>query len=572
VENHSLILKNGIVYDPRNGVKGEKKDIFIQNGKIVEDLDERKAKVLDVSNQLVYPGGVEIHAHIAGGKVNVGRMLRPEDRRKLEMAKTPLTRGGAGFANPTSFMTGYLYSQMGYTTTFTPAMPPIAAKHTHEELHDIPMTDKAAYALTDGNWFILRYLKEGQVEKCAAYVSWLLQATKGLAIKVVNPGGTEAWGWGKNCRSLDDPVPHFDIAPREIIEGLMEVNETLGLPHSIHLHTTNLGRVGNYATTLDTMKIPNGTEATFDRQVMLLTHAQFHCFGGDSWKTFESKADEIADFVNKKENLAIDAGNVTFDDTTTMTADGPMEYYLQSLTHFKWVNKGIEMETSPGITPFIYSKKMSSSSIQWAIGLELELLVKDPWKVILTTDHPNGGPFFRYPRIMAWLMSRDYREKTLGEVHKDVYDRSLLPSIEREYDFNEIAIITRAASAKAFGPIAERKGHLGPGADGDVAVYDIDPRSFNPRSDYAELEKRFARAAYTIKDGEILVRNGEIAKVVNGRTFYSVPPVQEGLAEEVMKDIDYSFKRYYSVNLANYPVEEGYLSCPTPIATPSKIA
>jgi formylmethanofuran dehydrogenase subunit A len=32
-----------------------------------------------------------------------------------------------------------------------------------------------------------------------------------------------------------------------------------------------------------------------------------------------------------------------------------------------------------------------------------------------------------------------------------------------------------------------------------------------------------------------------------------------------MKDIEYNFKRYYSVNLANYPVREEYLTRPEEI-------
>ena len=31
-----LLIRNGVVYDPINGVKGEKKDICIRDGKIVE--------------------------------------------------------------------------------------------------------------------------------------------------------------------------------------------------------------------------------------------------------------------------------------------------------------------------------------------------------------------------------------------------------------------------------------------------------------------------------------------------------------------------------------------------------
>ncbi len=38
-----------------------------------------------------------------------------------------------------------------------------------------------------------------------------------------------------------------------------------------------------------------------------------------------------------------------------------------------------------------------------------------------------------------------------GEVHKWVQKRTTLPTLEREYDFNDIAIITRAAPAKIYG-------------------------------------------------------------------------------------------------------------------------
>jgi formylmethanofuran dehydrogenase subunit A len=557
-----LILKNGYVYDPLNGIKGEKMDICIENGKIVEEVSD--AKVIDCSGKVVMPGGVEIHSHLAGGKVNVGRMLRPEDHLKNVYPKTKLTRAANGYSTPSTFLTGYLYAKLGYTTAFTAALPPLMARHTHEELHDIPMLDKGALTLMGNNWFIMRYLKRGDVELAAAFVAWLLKAVKGYAIKVVNPGGGEAWGWGRDVRSLDDPVPHFDITPREIISGLVKVNEMLALPHSIHLHANNLGRVGNFSTTLETMQVPNGTKPTRERQVLQLTHAQFHSYGGDSWKNFASEAESIAKAVNSNENVIIDIGQVVFGDTTTMTADGPMEYYLSSLTGLKWANKNIELETSPGVTPFVYSKRSPVSAVQWAVGLELALHINDAWKVLLTTDHPNGAPFFKYPTIIAWLMSSKYREETMKEVHSAAQKNTTLATIDREYDFYEIATITRAGQAKSLG-IQETKGHLGVGADADVAVYDINPEEIDPSRDYKLIEEKFARTSYTIKGGEIVVKDGEIVKVVQGKTLYIDARVDESLEREVMRDIDYYFKRFYSVNLANYPVQEVYLTNPTPV-------
>lgn len=569
VSEMELVLKNGFVYDPANNINGEKKDIFIKNGKIVESVN-RNAKKIDCSGKIVMPGGVEIHSHIAGGKVNAGRILRPEDHFKHVQAKTGLRRGCTGYSTPSTFAVGYLYSQLGYTTAFTGAIPPLTARHTHEELHDIPMLDKSGLVLMGNNWFLLRYLRDKDYERAAVYVAWLLKATRGYAIKIVNPGGGEAWGWGKNVRSIDDPVPHFDITPGEIISGLMEVNELLNLPHSIHVHFNNLGRMGNYTTTIDSLELTRGKKSSHDRQVMQATHLQFHSYGGDSWKTFESRSDEIAKDVNRRDNIAMDTGNLIFGDTTTMTADAPMEYYLASLTKYKWMNRDIELETSPGITPMFYSKKSPISTVQWAVGLELALLIDDPWKVMITTDHPNGGPFINYPTVFAWLMSSKYREETMTGLNSAVEKKAILATIDRELDFNEIAIGTRAAQAKSLG-LQETKGHLGAGADADIAVYDINPEVIDPSRDYKAIEKSFRMAAYTIKGGEILVRDGEIVNIVDGKTLYVNAEVGEDLKKDVMKDIEYNFKRFYSVNLNNYPVQELYLTNPTAINIETKL-
>ncbi|MFQ5887120.1 MAG: formylmethanofuran dehydrogenase subunit A [Candidatus Hydrothermarchaeales archaeon] len=553
------IVKNGIVFDPLNSIKGEKKDICINDGKIVEKVNERKAKIIDAQNMVVMPGGIDIHSHISGGKVNSGRLFRPEDSLRYILPKTGVTRSGSGFSVTSTFMTGYLYARMGYTTVMSPAMPPLMGRHTHEELNDTPMIDKATYPLFDGNWFVMNYLKNGEIEKCAAYAAWLLRSVKGYTIKIVNPCGTEAWGWGRNITDIDERVPYFDVSPRDMIKGLSEVNEMLGLPHSIHLHPNNLGRPGNYTTTLDSFNVLNGKQSKEERQILHIAHAQFHSYGGDSWKDFESKSEDIAKDTNKKDNTTVDLGLVTLDETTTMTADGPMEYYLSSLTPLKWVNRDVELETAPGITPFVYSSKVSVHSIQWATGLELALLIKDPMKVLLSTDHPNGGPFFRYPRLITWLMSKKYRDEKIDKIHKAVNKRATLSSIDREYDFYEIAAITRAAEAKALG-LSKTKGHLGVGADADVAIYDMNPEEIDPSRDYKEIEEKFSKAKYTIKDGTVVVKDGEIVKSVQGKTHWVNAKVDEDLEKEMMKDVEYNFKRFYTVNLGNYPIPESYLT------------
>ncbi len=322
-----IIIKNGIVFDPANKIDGEKKEIHIKNGVVVDKVNG-DAKIIDASGMIVMAGGVDPHSHISGAKVNLGRALRPDDKPpECNVKRTKLTRSGTGFAVPSTWITGYKYAQMGYTTVAEPAMPLLEARHTHEEFLETPIIDKLAFPLFGNNWFVLQYVKDNELDKLAAYVAWILKATKGYAIKIVNPGGVENWAFGMNCESLDSPVNHWDVTPRQIVENLAKVNEMLELPHSIHVHCNNLGHPGNVNHSLDTFKIcesikpkGNGRERSLH-----ITHCQFNAYAGTNWGNFESGASQVAEYVNSHKHISIDSGQVVFTKyaTTTMTGDGP---------------------------------------------------------------------------------------------------------------------------------------------------------------------------------------------------------------------------------------------------------
>ena len=95
------------------------------------------------------PGGVDIHAHIAGPAVNAARKLLPEEHRADVLERTAITRSGTGGTVPSTFATGYRYALLGYTTVVEAATPPLAARHTLAELRDTPVID-AALPRADG--------------------------------------------------------------------------------------------------------------------------------------------------------------------------------------------------------------------------------------------------------------------------------------------------------------------------------------------------------------------------------------------------------------------------------------
>lgn len=555
-----ILIKGGFVVDPTRKMDGDVADVAIKDGKIVDKVSS-SAKVIDAKGKTVMAGAVDVHAHVAGPKVNVGRLFRPEDKLlsgtcRSAMAQKNGYRIESGFSIPSTFKTGYDYARMGYAFVMEAAMPPLYSPHIHEEIHDTPIIDEAALPVFGNNWFVMDYLKKGETENTAAYIAWLLKTTKGFGVKCVNPGGTAAWGWGLNCLTLDDPVPYFEITPREIITGLMEANEYLGLPHSMHIHQNDLGNPGNYQLTIDSLKLAEKVKPKnkFGRdQVMHSTHLQFHSYGGTGWGDFNSKAKEVMDYVNKNKALTVDLGCVTLDETTTMTADGPFEHHLHSLNHLKWVNVDVELETAAGVVPYVYDPNIKVCDIQWAIGLELGLFAKDMNRVFVSTDHPNAGPFTRYPRVIKWLMSKKAREAVLDSFkHKDkVIDATNIHTIDRELTLFEIAQMTRSGPAKCLG-MSNIYGGLSPGMSGDVGVFDLNYK--NIPSDPEKIEKAFQRAACFIKSGEIVVKDGEVVSNGHKQTVWVNVKMPENL--QVKRDIAQSFTKEYTVDLINYQVRD----------------
>jgi formylmethanofuran dehydrogenase subunit A len=549
-----LLIRNGIVHDPANGIDGVVRDLWIDGGRIMSaptDPAIRADRVLDATGLIVMPGGVDMHCHIAGPKVNAARKMLPEDHRRARVLhRTDVTRSGIAGSIPTTFATSYLYAGLGYTTAFDAAIPPLAARHAHEEFLDTPLLDKGFFVLAGNNQYVMQKLKEQQPELVRAYLGWLLDATKGYAIKAVNPGGVEVWksrGLG-NVSGIDDPVDHFDITPRQILRGLATAVDELRLPHALHIHCNNLGMPGNWSTTLDTMRGLEGHRGH-------LTHIQFHSYGGDpdDQATFGSRVAELADYVNSHSNLTVDVGQVMFGRTCSMTGDGPLGYYLHRVTGGKWFSGDIEQEAGCGIVPIQYKQKSLVHALQWAIGLEWYLLVQDPWRIAMSTDHPNGASFLAYPQIIALLMDRNLRSEMLSSLPEAVRTRCLLPELTREYTLNEIAIITRAAPARILG--LTHKGQLGPGADADITIY-------SPTED---IQQMFELPRYVLKGGEILVEGGEVRRSVDGATLHVAPSYDEG----ALPSIRDWFQSRYTVQFANYPVDVEELGQRYEVATDS---
>ena len=529
-------LAGGKVYDPAHGQDGVVRDIYIRDGRIVDGPGgDTPDKIYDLTGRIVMAGAIDMHTHIGGGKVTIARTLLPEDHRADPAVREGLMRGGCGHAAPSTLTTGYRYAEMGYTAGFEPAVLPINARQAHMEMADVPLMDVGGYVMLGSDDFFLRLLSSGADQRLINdYVAWTIRSSQCIGVKVVNPGGISAFKFNQRKLDLDEDHTYYGVTPRQILQSLARAVHELGVPHPLHVHGCNLGVPGNVDTTLNTITGIEGLP-------MHLTHVQFHSYGTEGDRKFSSGAAQIAEAVNANQNITVDVGQILFGATVTASGDSMRQHANAGHANpAKWVCMDIECDAGCGVVPFKYRDQNFVNALQWCIGLEVFLMVEDPWRVFLTTDHPNGAPFTSYPHLIKLLMDRSFRNDMLATINPDAAALSNLGALDREYSLYEIAIMTRAGAARLLG-LSDR-GHLGSGAGADITVY-------SPQDD---VEKMFEAPDYVFKDGELVVDHGSIVNLVWGNIHTIRPEYDRGI-EGRLKEY---FDRYLTMHVDNFPISD----------------
>lgn len=551
------LLKNGKIYDPAHKKDGVIEDIYIDQGRIVPKppYSAKINQTFDLSGKVVMAGAIDMHSHIGGGKMNIARMMLPEYQQKYQLQQAQELKGlsepeahictphCSHHAVPSATDTGFRYIEMGYTAAFEPAISPVNARQAHLEMSDTPMIDKGGYTMLGNDDYFLRMLaaqkNKGLDQKAINdYVAWTLHATQAIGIKVVNPGGINAFKFNQRRLDLDENNIHYQVSPREILQSLSRAVHELGIAKPLHVHCNNLGAAGNFETTLNTMTASNGLP-------MHLTHIQFHSYGTEGDKKFSSAAAQISEALNKNKHITADVGQILFGQTVTASGDSMMQHLNAKYANpKKSVIMDIECDAGCGVLPFKYRDQNYVNALQWAIGLEIFLSVEDPWRIFLTTDHPNGAPFTSYPHLIRLLMDKSFRNEAFAKLNLDAQAMSNLTSLEREYSLYDIAIMTRAGAAKLIG--LNNTGHLGVGATADITVY----------TDQPDREAMFAKPDYVFKNGELVVKNGNVVKVVWGVTHTAKPAFDIG----VEKDLKDYFDKYQTMQLDNFKINDDEIS------------
>lgn len=537
-----LHITGGHVVDPVSGRDGVG-DIWIEDGRIVDPRpDATHVERIDATDTIVMAGAIDIHTHVVGANVSAARRLLPEAYNDLERA--PDVWQGAPFD---LFTTGALYAKLGYTLVVEPAVAPIDAVATHAELELIPYVDRACLCVIGNDAVLLGMLRNRASDDTVAdYVGWMLSQSRALGAKTINPGGVAALKANVRTFDLDDEIPEYGVSSRAITAAMRSALSRLGVPHPLHLHTHNLGLPGSVKTALATI-------ASAEGQPMHLAHLQFYGYGTEGSFGMSSGAGQLAEALAANKNITADVGQVMFGPTVTVSSDTQIQFRGRGYANPKKWTVRETYGNGGGVVPYHYKAKANIAALQWAIGMEMFLLIDDPEQIYFTTDHPNGGPFTSYPDMIGQLMDAGKRDALIQSLPEAAMEVTTLPGIKREYSLTEIATMTRAAPAKLLG--LDDRGHLKRGAVADVAVY-------RKQSDWAET---FRDAHWLIKAGQPLIRNGTLQPATYGHTLSLSPEHDPGITRHVRE----TYETQWGVAPDTFAVPDRLMRATSPFETVS---
>ena len=162
------------------------------------------APTLDARGMVVMPGGVDIHAHFASSSCNHARRLHPRRARgrsrarhrrwptaRRRPARAPAARCRA--PSPPAIAT----RAWATPPCSTPRSPRSRRATRHAELDDTPCVDGGFFVLMGNDEYLLRQIEPGERDARPRLRRLAAAATGGYAIKIVNPGGVEAWKTGQ---------------------------------------------------------------------------------------------------------------------------------------------------------------------------------------------------------------------------------------------------------------------------------------------------------------------------------------------------------------------------------------
>ncbi|MFX1275643.1 MAG: amidohydrolase family protein [Promethearchaeota archaeon] len=530
---NNLIIKNGIVFDPLNGIEGEVKDILIEDGKIVESISNKKdVKEINASGKTVIPAAIDIHAHIASQQVNWARLLGKNNEIFQKVWK------GLTLENIAKD-----YISNGYTMIVEANVFPSLTKQTIFNFNNLPVLDKAMLLNVSNLWSLELEYQRGKIDDMAIFLSDLLEKTKGFGFKVYNPFESEDWDFKVLRDDLSKQGRLYNFNALDVYENISKSNEELGLPHSVHAHVEGYedpqGNI-NLLKILEKIKSLNLKNPDNRSQIFHLAHASSYNINGDN--------SNLIKFFNDNQNFDLDLGILGFNEINPIISSDRrlINSLIKSKNPHKLIRSAIEFEGDLFSSIRKFDKNNEKDCNLWANAIDLVLNIKNKYQIQASINFPNYANITDIPKIATLFVSSEARNNFIKRMNVDFLNKTTLKDNDKTITFNELIIITRASPAKSLG-LRKVKGNLDIGVDGDVNILNFNALELDLNKDYEILKEKLKNIEYVIKEGEIIKHQDHIIFNNIGKIFWSSGKSQKKDNELVLSKKKEFYKKYSSI-------------------------
>ncbi len=532
-----LLIKNGLVYDPLNEISDEKKDILIEDGKIIEKFSSQDdIKEIDASGKTVIPAAIDIHSHIASQQVNWVRLLGSKNENFAKIWNRLTLENIARD-----------YLAEGYTFVIDANVYPSLSKQTLLDFSNLPVLDKGMLLNASNLWALEDEFQRGKIEELSYFLSDLLSTCKGFGIKVYNPFEAETWNFKLLRENIEKGGKLYNFSALDVYKNLTRAAEHLNLPHSVHAHIEGYESQIAKKNLNIILKNINFSEIERKNQDSKLRNQVFHIAHGNSLN-MDGDNSELIDFLNSNILVDMDLGFVGFNELNPLiTSDRRLinDLLSSSGNDAKVIRSANETEGDSFVSFRMFDKKNKNHCMMWANAIELALKVKNKWQIQLSFNYPNYSNVKDLPKIMTWLISKKARDSYMKDMNGDFLSQSSLNENSEILSFNDFITITRASPAKSLG-LSNIKGSLSLGSDGDVNILNIDLSNIDLSKDYEKLEKALKDIEYVIKGGDIIKKGENINLMSEGKIFWTNREIDTEEKTKIIKKKKEFYQKYYS--------------------------
>ncbi|MFX0081197.1 MAG: amidohydrolase family protein [Candidatus Hodarchaeota archaeon] len=547
MEANKLIIKNGLIYDPINEIEGEKKDILVESGKIVDKFTNNKdVKEIDATGKTVIPSAIDIHTHVASQQVNWARLLGSKNNSFKELWQ------GLTLENIAKE-----YISMGYTFILEANVFPSLAKQTIFNFQQLPVLDKAMLLNISNFWPLELEFQRGKIKDMAIFLSDLLSKTYGFGFKVYNPFECETWDFKELREDLSKQGRLYNYSVLDVYENVVRCVESMGLPHSVHAHIDGYeNEIGkkNLFIILERIKSLNlkanqQTNSDIKRnQIFHIAHANSYAYDGSN--------EDLINFLNNNPNFSIGLGFVAFNEINPLiTSDRRLINSMLTMDAFekqyKLISSAVEFEGDSFVSMRTLDKKNYHDCILWGNALDLALKVKDKSQICFSLNYPNYANISNIPEIASWLISKKARDNFMKGMNEDFLKDNSLNDENTSLSFSDFITLTRAGPARSLG-LGSIKGNLSVETDADINILDINILEIDISKQYEDFKRGLSDIEYVIKSGEIIKKQENFNFNTQGSIFWSKGKADFEAKNLVLSKKEEFYKKYASIFYDSY--------------------